>query len=142
MTNDQTTMNKNNEETQQRSINIYRECSTYYEYVLALARNKESLKKLLEKPVVYKGENNISAVYNILEYRVAVTETETRVNFYTAQIPLYAATIMEAFKTAGVPPNKQIETIYCGDLFYRYDVSYWYDDYDQLHHEMKKKWKA
>jgi len=43
---------------------------------------------------------------------------------------------------SSVPPNKKLETIYCGDHTYRYDIDYWYDEDDQLHYEMKKRWKA
>src|SRR5438045_7067002 len=118
MTNYQTTMKQDNNETEERQdeiINIYHECSTYYEYVLSLARNIKWLKELNEKPVIYKGESSISAVHNILKYRFELKQVEAQVEFYTAQLPLWAATIAEAFKTAGVPPNKKLETIYCGD---------------------------
>lgn len=145
MTNDQTTMNHETNETEERQdeiINIYHECSTYYEYVLSLSRNIKWLKELNEKPVIYKGESSISAVHNILKYRFELKQVEAQVEFYTAQLPLWAATIAEAFKTAGVPPNKKLETIYCGDHTYRYDIDYWYDEDDQLHYEMKKRWKA
>jgi hypothetical protein len=131
-----------NNETEQEVINIYHECSTYYEYVLALARHTESVKKLTAKPIIYKGESDIGAIHNVLKYRYELKEAEAKVQFYTMQLPLFAATIAEAFKTAGVPPDKKIQATYFGDLTFRYDINYWYDTDDQLHYEMKQRWKA